>query len=80
MSYLNTNEEKILKRLGKFISTERKRKKYSQAELAEQCDIDLTTVWRIEAGIINTKAFTLLKILKALEIKNIDFIYEKEEI
>lgn len=76
MNGCNIQKKEALKKLGKIISLERKKHKLSQAQLAELCEIDLTTVWRIEAGLINTRAFTLLKILSVLKIEKLNL---KEE-
>ena len=58
--------------LGKRISELRKEKGLTQEELVEQCNINVRTIQRIEAGEVNPRSYTIKTILNAL-----DFDYEK---
>jgi len=45
--------------LGEQISVIRKEKGYTQSELAEECDVDIRTIQRIETGEVTPRIFTL---------------------
>jgi transcriptional regulator with XRE-family HTH domain len=45
--------------LGEHISEIRKTKGYTQSELAEECNVDIRTVQRIETGEVTPRLFTL---------------------
>ncbi|MCT4697923.1 MULTISPECIES: helix-turn-helix domain-containing protein [Tenacibaculum] len=52
--------------LGKRIFQLRKEKGLTQEELVEQCNINVRTIQRIEAGEVNPRSYTLKTILEAL--------------
>lgn len=52
--------------LGRKISDLRKQKGLTQEELVEQCNINVRTIQRIEAGEVTPRSFTLKTILNAL--------------
>jgi transcriptional regulator with XRE-family HTH domain len=60
--------------LGKRISELRKGKGLTQEELVEQCNINVRTIQRIEAGEVNPRSYTVKIILEVLgeDLKNID--------
>lgn len=70
-------EKEILKLLGKEIARKRNTEKLSQAQLGELCDLDTTTIWRIENGHINSKFLNVIKIILELDIDMLDL---KDEI
>ena len=59
--------------LGKRISELRKGKGLTQEELVEQCNINVRTIQRIEAGEVNPRSYTVKIILEVLgeDLKNI---------
>lgn len=59
----------LYRRLGEVIIDWRKRKKYSQEELALLSDIDRTYLARIEEGKANPTIKTLHKLARILRIK-----------
>ena len=52
--------------LGRKISELRKQKGFTQEELVEQCNINVRTIQRIEAGEVMPRSFTLKTILNVL--------------
>jgi len=66
VSYLR--DEKTIKQLGKRIQKIRKQKGVSQAELAADCNIEISQVSRIERGIINTSVSQVSFIAKSLKV------------
>lgn len=60
--------------LGKRISELRKQKGLTQEELVEQCNINVRTIQRIEAGEVNPRSYTIKAILNVLGVD-----YEEEE-
>ena len=52
--------------LGKRISELRKEKGLTQEELVEQCNINVRTIQRIEAGEVNPRSYTIKTILEVL--------------
>lgn len=63
--------------LGKRISELRKEKGLTQEELVEQCNINVRTIQRIEAGEVNPRSYTVKTILNVLGVDYIDT--EQEE-
>jgi transcriptional regulator with XRE-family HTH domain len=45
--------------LGEKISIIRKEKGYTQSDLAEECNVDIRTIQRIETGEVTPRIFTL---------------------
>ena len=70
--------------LGKRILELRKQKGFTQEELVEQCNINVRTIQRIEAGDVTPRSFTIKTILEVLGVDNNSFfqdsIHEKEVI
>lgn len=64
-----TNEEKkYIKAIGKRIKEIRKSKNMAQKELAYTCELDISTMNRIEAGVYIPRITTLKTIANALKI------------
>tara|TARA_R100000935_G_C2838795_1_gene169782 strand:- start:3357 stop:4166 length:810 start_codon:yes stop_codon:yes gene_type:complete len=63
--------------LGQRILELRKKKGLTQEELVEQCNINVRTIQRIEAGEVTPRSFTLKTILDALG-ENLDNLKKKE--
>ena len=66
-------EKDNLKQLGKRIVHLRKERNLSQADLCYEIDIDVSTLSRLERGVLNVTFNTLYKIAKKfnLEIKDL---------
>jgi transcriptional regulator with XRE-family HTH domain len=62
--------------LGKRISELRKGKGLTQEELVEQCNINVRTIQRIEAGEVNPRSYTVKLIL---EVLGVDYFEEEQE-
>ncbi|MDN3618874.1 helix-turn-helix transcriptional regulator [Polaribacter undariae] len=60
--------------LGKRIFELRKRNGLTQEELVEQCNINVRTIQRIEAGEVNPRSYTIKIILEVLgeDLQNIN--------
>lgn len=60
--------------LGKYIFQLRKEKRLTQEELVEQCNINVRTIQRIEAGEVNPRSYTVKIILEVLgeDLKEIE--------
>jgi len=54
---------------GLHLKKMRKGKNMSQAQLAIDCDVDVSVISRIERGIINTSVYNLKLIAEALDIE-----------
>ena len=63
---MNTSE---VKDIGKIIRLNRKQSGLSQSELANLSGVGRSVVYEIEKGKLNIRLNTLLKVLKALNIK-----------
>jgi len=66
---MDINLESFLKRLGKNISSLRKKKNISQYKLAQEILTDQSNLARIEEGKVNPTVKTLLKISTSLNCK-----------
>ena len=62
------------KKLGQQIVKLRKKKGWSQAELARNCYKDRQAIERVENGKVNATAFYLHQIAKALGVKTRDLL------
>ncbi len=62
--------------LGKRISELRKEKGLTQEELVEQCNINVRTIQRIEAGEVNPRSYTVKSILNVL---GVDYMENEQE-
>lgn len=65
---INVRDKKFIKTLGEHIKNLRTKKNMSQEDLANDADINISQIGRIERGEINTTASTIYAIAKALEI------------
>lgn len=63
-----------LKEMGAKIKAHRNAKKLSQKQLAEMCNLDAGSFWRIEVGQKNSHILTLKNIADKLEIDVKDFL------
>ena len=71
-------DEKYLIELGEKIAELRKKKDWTQLELAEKLKIQRTALTRIELGKVNSTINMLRKIAKTLDIKVIELLDIKE--
>lgn len=63
--------------LGRKILELRKQKGFTQEELVEQCNINVRTIQRIEAGNVTPKSYTMKAILDVLGFDFEDVFEEK---
>lgn len=63
------SEKENAVRLGKRIVNLRKSKGFSQSLLSYEADIDLSTLSRLERGVLNPSFSTLYKISKVLKVE-----------
>jgi transcriptional regulator with XRE-family HTH domain len=61
-------QKDIAKKLGKRIAGLRKSKNYSQADLSYEANIDLSTLSRLERGVLNVTLEILISITCALQV------------
>ncbi|WP_166924533.1 helix-turn-helix domain-containing protein [Flavobacterium poyangense] len=61
-------KDSFLLLFGKNLEDNRKKKKLSYRELAQNCDLDHSYISKIEKGEINLTLETLLELMKALNI------------
>lgn len=61
-------KEKLQQNIGLRIKQLRMQMKVSQQDLAAQCNFEKSNMSRLEAGMVNPTAHTLLKIAKSLNI------------
>ncbi len=66
---LDEKQAAQLKRLGANLRRERNRRGLSQEQLAEKIDLHPRALQKIEAGVVNTSATTLIRIQKALRCR-----------
>jgi transcriptional regulator with XRE-family HTH domain len=66
--YLKSDDLAKIKILGQNIRRIRTDRKLTMQQLANQADIELSQIYRIETAKINPKFITVLNIAKALEI------------
>ncbi|APG65578.1 hypothetical protein LPB136_09485 [Tenacibaculum todarodis] len=77
---INKQEELFLNNIGDTLKYFRVQKKMSQEDLANDADIPINQIGRIERAEINTSLLTILKITNALEISFLDFFQELENL
>ena len=68
------HKEEIAKKLGSKIKEARLAKGLSHVQLANEADIAVSQIWRIEAGRINVTVVTLFAIADALQVPVMDFL------
>lgn len=73
------DKTKFCKTLAIKIIQERKKKGFSQGQLANLSDTDPVTIWRIENAQISANSFLLYKIIKALDLTLEEFFINFEE-
>lgn len=66
---IKIKNKKFIKAFGKNLKTLRKEANLSQEDLANDCDISISQIGRIERGEINTTISTLFVLSKALKIE-----------
>jgi transcriptional regulator with XRE-family HTH domain len=68
----NLDEKAFLIAFGKNLRRLRKEKGFTQEELANEADIEISQISRIERGVINTSVFNVYSITHILEISPSD--------
>jgi transcriptional regulator with XRE-family HTH domain len=64
--------DKYLKSFGKHLKELREERKISQADLAFECDMEISQISRIERGVTNTSISNAYYISKALKVSTKD--------
>lgn len=76
---INVKDKKFIKSFGKNLKKLRKEAGLSQEELANDADIPLSQVGRIERGEVNTTISTVNVLAKALKVEIKDlFIFSRK--
>lgn len=70
--YMNSNDEKVYKGLGRKLREAREKAGMTQTELAEKAEINANYYAMVERGEKNISYKNLEKILKLLNIKSLD--------
>lgn len=73
-----TKEEKQLRAFGKQVAYIRKSHGFTQQELADKCDMHITSIGLIEIGQRWPKLKTLYKLAEGLNVSVIDFFRHTE--
>ncbi|MES2430846.1 MAG: helix-turn-helix transcriptional regulator [Bacteroidota bacterium] len=68
MGKLRREDDPLLQNLGKRIKEIRLNKKISQANLALTCEMDKSTLSKIESGKVNISYLILFRLSKCLEV------------
>lgn len=63
----NQDKKEILKLLGKNLRNLREERGYTQEELANELDLEISQISRIERGVINTSIYTVINIATFLK-------------
>jgi transcriptional regulator with XRE-family HTH domain len=63
-----SEKEKFLKSFGSHLAELRRERNISQEQLSFDAEIDLSTLSKIERGVLNISTYNAFKISKALEI------------
>ena len=66
---IKVKNKKLMKAFGKNLKMLRNEAKLSQEDLANDCDISISQIGRIERGEINTTISTLFVLANALDIE-----------
>ncbi|MEQ5790816.1 helix-turn-helix transcriptional regulator [Muricauda sp. NFXS6] len=64
-----SSEKEFLIKFGQNLRKLRLRKGYTQEQLANELDVEISQISRIERGVINTTIITVQSIVKCLQIK-----------
>ena len=64
-----TVDKKFIKALGSRLAEVRKQKNVTQEQLAEDANLSLSQIARIETGVINTSVNNIYIIAKALDVQ-----------
>lgn len=64
-----SSEKEFLIIFGKNLRRLRKKRGFTQEELANELDIEISQISRIERGVINTSVFLVKSIIDCLHIK-----------
>ncbi|GAB4513522.1 MAG: hypothetical protein Tsb004_20730 [Allomuricauda sp.] len=64
-----SSEKEFLIKFGQNLRRLRKQKGFTQEQLANELDIEISQISRIERGVINTTIVTVQSIVKCLQIK-----------
>ena len=63
-----SDPEEVISQLGRRVAELRRKLSLTQAELAEQASIDVRYLQRIEAGELDLRTFSIVRIANALDV------------
>ena len=63
------NRATFLKKVGRNVAKARESKGYSQDDVAAEADVSRSSIDRIERGVTDPRAATLLKLAEALDVQ-----------
>lgn len=66
---MNPKDDTTIKKFGAAVRQLRKEKGLTLLQLSQSCDVDYTTISKIERGLINTTITMVTRIAKALQVK-----------
>ncbi len=68
------SNDKLLIRIGKRLKEAREAKGMSQQEFADICEVEKSTISRIERGVVNSSIITLAHIAEHLDLELWEFL------
>lgn len=68
MAKANPKNEKAIEKFGLAVRKFRKEKRLTLVQLAEICEVDYTTISKIERGLLNTTVSMVSILAKALKV------------
>lgn len=68
------SNDKLLIRIGERLKEAREAKGMSQQEFADICEVEKSTISRIERGVVNSSIITLAHIVEHLDLELWEFL------
>ncbi len=68
------SNDKLLIRIGERLKEAREAKGLSQQQFADICEVEKSTISRIERGVVNSSIITLAHIIEHLELELWEFL------
>lgn len=66
---MKLEETQDLERFGKQVKKLRNAKEFTQQKLADECEVDISTIQRIEKGTLNIGLYLVYVIARALKVE-----------
>ncbi len=74
LTFVLVKKEQLQKRIGQSIISLRKKKGWSQSDLARACNKDRQALEKLENGKVNPTLYTLYEVAQALEVELAELI------